>query len=68
MKKEPITYTHDGMELPVENWNETVHSFDDLAGIIRNTHDAAQTSAVKAINRMQTMRNWLIGYYIVEFE
>lgn len=29
---------------------------------------AAQTAAVKAINRMQTMRNWLIGYYIVEFE
>lgn len=29
---------------------------------------AAQTCAVKAINRMQTMRNWLIGYYIVEFE
>lgn len=68
MKKEPITYTHDGLELPVENWEETNHSFDDLAGVIRNTHDAAQTSAVKAINRMQTMRNWLIGYYIVEFE
>lgn len=68
MKKEPITYIHDGIELPVENWNEATHSFDDLAGIIRNTHDSAQTSAIKAINRMQTMRNWLIGYYIVEFE
>lgn len=68
MRKEPITYIHDGMELPVENWNEATHSFDDLAGIIRNTHDAAQTSVIKAINRMQTMRNWLIGYYIVEFE
>lgn len=68
MTRESITYVHDGMELPVENWNEATHSFDDLAGIIRNTHDAAQTSAIKAINRMQTMRNWLIGYYIVEFE
>lgn len=68
MNKEPITYIHDGMELPVENWNEANHSFDDLAGVICNTHDAAQTSAIKAINRMQTMRNWLIGYYIVEFE
>ena len=63
-----MTYIHDGMELPVENWNEAVHSFDDLAGVIISTHDAALTSAVKAINRMQTMRNWLIGYYIVEFE
>lgn len=62
------TYIHDGTELPVENWNEAKHSFDDLAGVIISTHDAALTSAVKAINRMQTMRNWLIGYYIVEFE
>ena len=67
MTTKSITYVHDGMELPVENWNETVRSFDDLAGIIRNTHDSAQTSAIKAINRMQTMRNWLIGYYIMEF-
>ena len=32
------------------------------------THSATQAGAVKAINRMQTMRNWIIGYYIVEFE
>ena len=43
-------------------------SFDELTKIIRDTHDAAQTTAVKAINRMQTMRNWLYGYYIIEFE
>lgn len=66
--QETVKYIHDGMELPVEDWNKANYSFDDLAGVIRNTHDAAQTSAVKAINRMQTMRNWLIGYYIVEFE
>lgn len=68
MAQETVKYIHDGMELPVEDWNKANYSFDDLAGVIRNTHDAAQTSAVKAINRMQTMRNWLIGYYIVEFE
>ena len=39
-----------------------------LTKIIRDTHDAAQTTAVKAINRMQTMRNWLYGYCIIEFE
>ena len=56
------------MELPFEDWSKTLHSFNDLASIVQTTHDAAQSSAVKAINRMQTMRNWLIGYYIVEFE
>lgn len=48
--------------------NNKLHSFSDLASIVQATHDAAQSSAVKSINRMQTMRNWLIGYYIVEFE
>jgi hypothetical protein len=68
MANEMATYIHDGMELPIEDWSKTLHSFSDLATIIQTTNDAAQSSAVKAINRMQTMRNWLIGYYIVEFE
>ena len=68
MANEISTYTHEGMELPFEDWSKTLHSFNDLASIIQSTHDAAQSSAVRAINRMQTMRNWLIGYYIVEFE
>ena len=68
MTKEISTYTHDGMELPFEDWSNKLHSFGDLTSIIQTTHDAALSSAVKAINRMQTMRNWLIGYYIVEYE
>ena len=68
MANESTTYLHDGMELPVEDWSQNSHSFDELTKIIRDTHDAAQTTAVKAINRMQTMRNWLYGYYIIEFE
>ena len=68
MANESTTYLHDGMELPVEDWSQNIHSFDELTKIIRDTHDAAQTTAVKAINRMQTMRNWLYGYYIIEFE
>ena len=68
MASEISTYTHEGMELPFEDWSNKLHSFNDLASIVQTTHDAAQSSAVKAINRMQTMRNWLIGYYIVEFE
>ena len=68
MANEVKRYLHDGMELPFEDWSKTLHSFNDLASIVQTTHDAAQSSAVKAINRMQTMHNWLIGYYIVEFE
>ena len=68
MANESTTFLHDGMELPVEDWSQNTHSFDELTKIIRDTHDAAQTTAVKAINRMQTMRNWLYGYYIIEFE
>ena len=68
MANESTTYLYDGMELPVEDWSQNTHSFDELTKIIRDTHDAAQTTAVKAINHMQTMRNWLYGYYIIEFE
>ena len=68
MTNEISTYFHDGMEIPFDDWSKKLHSFNDLTSIIQTTHDAAQSSAVKAINRMQTMRNWLIGYYIVEYE
>ena len=68
MANEISTYTHEGMELPFEDWSNALHSFSDLASIIQSTHDVAQSSAIRAINRMQTMRNWLIGYYIVEYE
>ena len=68
MTNEISTYFHNGMEIPFEDWSKKLHSFNDLTSIIQTTHDAAQSSAVKAINRMQTMRNWLIGYYIVEYE
>lgn len=68
MANDVSTYLHDGMELPFEDWSNKLHSVNDLTSIIQTTHDAAFSSTVKAINRMQTMRNWLIGYYIVEFE
>lgn len=42
--------------------------FDKLVTSIQNTHDGLQRAAVKAVNRSLTVRNWLIGLYIVEFE
>ncbi len=42
--------------------------FTQLVNSIQHTHDALQQQAVKAVNRSLTVRNWLIGFYIVEFE
>ncbi len=39
-----------------------------LVKTISQTHYNLQKSATKAINLALTIRNWLIGYYIVEFE
>lgn len=43
-------------------------SFEALSQCISSIHSALQTSAVNAINRFATIRNWLIGRYIVEYE
>ncbi len=40
----------------------------DLTSAISQTHIALQSNVVKAINRNLTLRNWLIGFCIVEFE
>ena len=45
-----------------------VMNFEQLAAIIENTHQQLQQNAVKAVNQFQTIRNWLVGFYIVEFE
>ncbi len=42
--------------------------FDRLVATIQSTNSHLQQSAVKAVNVHLTLRNWLIGYYIVEFE
>ncbi|MES2733419.1 MAG: PDDEXK nuclease domain-containing protein [Bacteroidota bacterium] len=43
-------------------------NFDRLVNSIQDTHTTLQQSAVKAINKHLTIRNWLFGFYIVEFE
>lgn len=43
-------------------------NFEQLATIITDTHQQLQQSAVKAVNQRLTVRNWLIGFYIIEFE
>jgi predicted nuclease of restriction endonuclease-like (RecB) superfamily len=43
-------------------------TFDELSVSVLKTHQTTQASAFHAVNQMATLRNWLIGYYIVEYE
>jgi hypothetical protein len=43
-------------------------NFEKLVTRIQQTNDFLQQSAVKAVNKHLTFRNWLTGFYIVEFE
>jgi len=44
------------------------NNFDELIDNVYQTHCTLQQNAVKAVNYNLTIRNWLIGCYIVEFE
>jgi len=43
-------------------------NFDNLSIQIRQVHETLYKSAVKAVNTYITIRNWIIGFYSVEFE
>jgi predicted nuclease of restriction endonuclease-like (RecB) superfamily len=42
--------------------------FEKLLDNISQVHNSLQQSAIKAINQHITLRNWVIGCYIVEYE
>jgi len=43
-------------------------NFEKLVFRIQQTNEILQQNAVKAVNIHLTLRNWLVGFYIVEFE
>lgn len=43
-------------------------NFETLIQNLQVTHQTFFTSAAKAVNTAMTVRNWLYGYYIVEYE
>lgn len=43
-------------------------NFESLVGRINLIQDALQAQAAHAVNLSLTARNWLVGYYVVEFE
>ena len=51
----------------MKNMNVTM-TFDKLVENIQEINNSARVTATGAINRSMTLRNWLIGYYIFEFE
>ncbi|MBB6005525.1 YhcG family protein [Arcicella rosea] len=42
--------------------------YNQLIDTIENTHISLQKRAISSINQQLVIRNWLIGFYIVEFE
>ena len=55
--------------LAVVQWeNCTELGYCNLVDAVRNLHLQSHQAAVKAINRYATMRNWLIGFFIVEYQ
>jgi hypothetical protein len=49
--------------MKTNNWD-----FNSLIAFIDQTHRHFQLQAVKSVNVSLTLRNYLIGFYIVEFE
>ena len=59
----------DQLKVIADGWmQKTAPTFEELSSSILQTHQSAQASAIKAVNQMATLRNWLIGCYIVEYE
>lgn len=42
--------------------------FENLIGQIHTTHSHLQQLALRQINYALTIRNWIVGYYLVEYE
>ena len=41
---------------------------DQNTDSIKQINDKASSAAKSAVNQLMTLRNWAIGYYIVEYE
>ena len=53
----------------VEGWAKKQNpTFEELSAFVLQTHQTAQAGAIRAVNQMATLRIWLIGCYIVEYE
>lgn len=44
------------------------YMYCDLVDAVKSVHQQSFRTAVKAVNQYATMRNWLIGFFIVEYQ
>jgi len=44
------------------------NNFEELIENLSLVHDVLQNSAIKAIDQFLSLRNWIFGFYIVEYE
>ena len=59
----------DIFSLAVIQWENCMElGYCNLVDAVKNVHLQSYQAAVKAINRYATMRNWLIGFFIVEYQ
>lgn len=55
-------------ELKILSYGNNRLTFETLVSSIQQVHDQLATQATKAVNVSLTLRNWIIGLYIAEFE
>ena len=64
-----IAYKITDLSQAVNQWQQLPDiKFQDLVSTIQFAHQFSHQAAVKAVNRYATMRNWLIGLFIVEYQ
>jgi hypothetical protein len=47
---------------------KTARDFTALVNAVRRVHDECAAAVNRTVNTMLTLRNWVIGFYIVEYE
>ena len=55
-------------DVTTEGTENTEMKFDGLVGLFEQTQTAMQKQAARAVDIALVVRNWLFGWYIVEFE
>jgi hypothetical protein len=58
----------DLMTKPQSEFSEAGHDFASLVSAIETIHKQIQAQTAKSVNVSLTVRNWLIGFYISEYE
>ena len=56
------------MSMESDRGNNASFSFSQLAESIIRVNARTGNAAKGAVNQLLTIRNWIIGYYVVEFE